>query len=155
MSNLAKLQRQWYARLRDDGFDDVEYGREDGPLKVACRENRGIDTLEYEATLEYFSRASEFLETRHWTTATEREVWRRHADGASLREIAAAMGRSKKWAERRVSELRAEMTAWWSAAREESIQRPAGRRQRRRRRRSVRLGVQLALWELPEPLVQE
>jgi hypothetical protein len=110
---LRRLTREWYARLAAEGFDDLEYGRENGPLKVSGgRENRGIDALQLESTREYFSRASEYLEANEWTDATLRGVWSLHCDGATLREVAKAYGRSRHWAQDRVDAIKAEMTEW-------------------------------------------
>ncbi len=123
----AALQREWYAKLAAEGFDDVEYGHEDGQIKVACRENRGLDALDYESTTAYFSRAAEFLERHDWATPVARDVWRMHVEGASLRDIAAAHGRSLKWAFGWVERTRDAMTLWWratAAERDEESARP-------------------------------
>lgn len=114
-TETRRLQREWYARLRADGFDDIEYGREDGPLKVACRENRGIDALDYESTVEYFSRAAEFLHRWQWPDERMRDVWRRHTDGETLRTIGKAHGCRECWAHGLVSMLRETMGEWWRA----------------------------------------
>lgn len=114
---LAKLQREWRKKLRDEGFDDIEY--DDGSLKVACHENRGMTVLEYENTLEYFSRAEDFLFRRGWSDELERDVWRRHTEGETLREICAAHGRTVKWAFGHIEKLRVEMARWWDMTRED------------------------------------
>lgn len=129
----AKMQREWYDRLKAEGFDDIEYA--DGSLRVACRENRGIDPLEYESTVEYYSRAAEFLDTWEWPSPVHREVWRMHSEGATLREIGSAHGRSVEWARLRVAASREAMVAWsrlGSPAIEDPCRTP-GRRRRQRR----------------------
>lgn len=112
VAEVTRLQRQWYARLRAEGFDDIEYGREDGALKVACRENRGLDALAYESTVEYFSRAEDFLLHFEWQDEEARGVWRLHVEGASLREIAKARARSLKWAFGAVNALKRVEALW-------------------------------------------
>ena len=110
---FRRLQLDWYGRLARAGFEDIEYGRENGLLKVANRENRGgVHPLEYESTLAYFSQAGEFLAWHVWDDDIHRSAWAMHADGASLREIAAAHGRSFKWAICLVLKLRRAMAAW-------------------------------------------
>lgn len=97
------LQRQWYAKLAAEGFVDHEYGRDDGPLRVEARSNRlgaddrstaqrgGLDALTYASTIEYYERCQEYLWQRPWTSFREREVWRRHSEGASLRILASEL----------------------------------------------------------------
>lgn len=132
------LQQEWYAKLAATGFHDIEGGREDGMLSVEARSNRlgvddattakrgGLDALTYTSTLTYFSQASEFLWAKQWSTFREREVWRMHCEGESLRAIAAVLGEqlcgagsSNDWrrrkVERTVNALKAEHTAWRAA----------------------------------------
>lgn len=106
------VQRQWYAKLAETGFVDVEYGREDVPLKVACRENRGLSVLEYESRHEYYSRAGRYLHARKWRSWTDREAWRLHSEGFGDREVARSLARSRRWATATVARLVADCAAW-------------------------------------------
>ena len=128
---LERLQRRWYRRLRAEGFSDIEYGVENGMLKVACRENRGgrlgamadpqalegYAPLEYEATVEYYSRAGEMLWHYPWDSARDRGVWHLHCQGKSLRQIASARRLSLKQAFTILRRLRLQLAAWWEATR--------------------------------------
>lgn len=156
-ADVRRLQREWYARLRDDGFDDIEYGREDGALKVACRENRGLDALAYESTCEYFSRAEEFLYRFEWQDDEQRAVWRLHVEGASLREIAKARSKPLTWAFGCVNALKRALTLWragtghvlrrWDDAGDDELVRLRAEVRRHRARRIVAkpTGLQMTL----------
>lgn len=83
------LQAEWYRKLRDSGFDDIEYAEGTSILKgvnSALMASRAHPEL----IQEYYRRATHFVKLvkkpRHKT------VWRLHADGQKNKEIARVTG---------------------------------------------------------------
>lgn len=111
--SLETLKREWYAKLKAEGFQDVEYGSEDGPLRVANRENRGgVSADELDATHEYYSRCTEFLYEHSFAEGRDRELWALHAEGVSIGDIALRLGMAKATTGRAVQRLGGAMEAW-------------------------------------------
>lgn len=107
----AKLLAEWNRKLADSGFHDIENAA--GTLET----NRGAMHEEMAATAEeraqYFRLARDFTLTRRFKALPPRDqrIWSMHADGATQREIAAALGHASP---HRVTDvivrLRGEMT---------------------------------------------
>lgn len=129
----AKLMREWDAKLRASGFEDIEYRGHDGApldmLKHACRIDEDRHPHQLEPTQEYFSRCAEYLH-RGGLQGQERRVWSHHVDGASMRDIARVEGLPLKRVWTIVNALEARMGSWWpehADEREEEQRAPRGR----------------------------
>lgn len=93
------LQRTWDAKLRKAGFQDLEGTDRDGPLSDRGNLHAVNEDPEAIAHLgdrmthgaAYTRWADSVLHTHAFVSRRQREVWRRHAEGESLREIGAAM----------------------------------------------------------------
>lgn len=104
------LKRDWYSKLKANGFDDAEY--DNGLLKechsfrfnterpraqqskISCQnEIRGFE-LQIQQRAEYFRMAGVFLHSHCFESDTEREIWRLHCDGVSMRVISEVVGKS-------------------------------------------------------------
>lgn len=106
---MTALQREWYAKLRASGFEDIETGDEhSGLLKTDKRIDEGRGD-EYAASAEYYRRAGVFLHQRTWCDEAERAVWELHADGVGMNEIARRVRRGNTLVCDTVNRLRAEM----------------------------------------------
>lgn len=84
---LQKLQKEWYAKLRESGFKDIEQA--DGNLKIWSRFFKGkLDTLQGEAKAQYFRAAGQFLHSHQFASEYDKTIWDMHANGISGRSIA-------------------------------------------------------------------
>jgi hypothetical protein len=83
---LKKLQKEWYAKLKKAGFDDIEY--EDGSLRSAApRSPMQKDPLIREAIQEYYYMANQFLHTHTFESKREQIIWEYHANGIGSADI--------------------------------------------------------------------
>lgn len=89
MKKLKQLQREWYAKLKDSGFDDIEY--EGHSIKEwSSRFQRktklqGKDSIE--AIEEYHRLAEHFLNDYDFASELEKVIWEYHANGLHHGEI--------------------------------------------------------------------
>lgn len=98
--DFKKLQREWDAKLKASGFEDIEQ-RHDGNLKTwasarVFKEKRNGEYYEnkavyYQSVEEYYRLAGQFLHTYKFDSDKERLIWEKHADGMSMNEITAYM----------------------------------------------------------------
>lgn len=91
---MPSLKTVWYRKLERAGFRDIETGSEhDGLLRTDKR----IDPeklSEYEAQAEYYRLAGQYLHEATFEAPFDRDVWERHAEGMSVRNIVDLLGSS-------------------------------------------------------------
>ena len=108
MSNkeLKELQKEWYAKLKEEGFEDIEYFDSDLEPKDWLKGNSKFspiwgdeqiaathDQRESSGNLDYYLQATALLHKEDvFASDTEREIWEMHADGLSLRSIGKQVG---------------------------------------------------------------
>ena len=85
--DLLRLRNEWYAKLKDEGFVDIE---------KAQLEDYGSDLKRYnstqnfkEAQVEYYERAKEFLLNYEFPNESEKIVWELHSQGMTERKMIA------------------------------------------------------------------
>lgn len=85
MSNQTKLQKLWYKKLKNEGFNDIEHGS--GFLdRSYTKSNR--TPLEIEVIQHYYSLAHQLLNNHKFEDKIEQIIWEYHTEGLSAREIA-------------------------------------------------------------------
>jgi hypothetical protein len=93
--DLAKAQREWYKKLKDSGFKDIEYFDKDmEPRDMMYRESIkfGLTAQDkFDSVEQYYIDARSFLLTHKFKSAFDKEVWRFHAEGDSYRKTALAL----------------------------------------------------------------
>lgn len=127
--SFKELERDWYARLYDEGFRDIEDTRLPGrPLKRSHLEltderhaRLRVDTLEYQAKAEDFFHGPHFHEActsiskSHGNAGmTARELaklWELHLAGATERAISSSLSFSKTCVHEALEKLRSWMTS--------------------------------------------
>jgi hypothetical protein len=94
-AKFKKLQAKWYQKLEEDGFEDAEV---QAGNQIYLRElhstyfQKKYDPKTFRSKQIYYQKASEYYYEMPWyATAYEYTVWRYHADGKSLRDIAKIM----------------------------------------------------------------
>jgi hypothetical protein len=93
--NLTELQKQWYKKLADSGFEDIENDRGYLKTNVNTRYTRGYNNgkdveavaIDYEIKANYYRLAGQFLYEHKFANDSERNLWKYHAEGMSHREI--------------------------------------------------------------------
>ena len=97
---LIDLQREWYERLKAEGFNDIEHLKNDGNfsqylrgsgLRERRRSPRKTEDV-IQASKEFYSLASEFLHTHEFKKPIEKIIWALFAEGLTYREIAKECG---------------------------------------------------------------
>ena len=92
---LAKLQKEWYKKLAEDGFEDIEYFDKDmEPKDMMYREAVKTGTAlkdKFESTEQYYIEASQFFHRHDFTTDTDRQIWFLHSEGHPYRTIASQL----------------------------------------------------------------
>lgn len=85
--DLLRLRNEWYLKLKEDGFIDIE---------KAQSEEYGSDLKRYnstqnfkEAQVEYYEKAKEFLLNYEFPNDGEKLVWELHSQGMTERKIIA------------------------------------------------------------------
>lgn len=106
---LKQLQTQWYKKLKDKGFKDIE--RADGKL-------REYDSLRWHksslsnafATQRYYELARQLLWTFPFPSLREKAIWRHHSEGASVAEIVKMLGLGKREIENSINRIKKHIT---------------------------------------------
>lgn len=91
---LSQLKREWYAKLRKSGFEDIE--QNESKLK-----RWSSSSFKYypgqlaQIKQEYYYMATHFLHDYKFETPLESAIWEYHANGISAREIAKILKKAK------------------------------------------------------------
>lgn len=88
---LREQQRIWDKKLKESGFEDIEDRNSPREMLKSWHSWTFIHHYNAEtfaARQQYYELASHFLNGHKFESATEREVWRLHSEGDSLRKIA-------------------------------------------------------------------
>ena len=90
-SEFRKLQKEWYARLKDSGFIDIEHttpGKQDEALLGF---NSFVAKKRYKPEVaEYFRRCRHHLTNYRWRDRVDRQLFQWHTNGLSYRKIVRA-----------------------------------------------------------------
>lgn len=107
--NLASIKKEWYKKLKDSGFEDIE--TDDGKLirwsssylKQVSKEGR--ETQQH-AKESYYRLAGQFYHSYLFETRQEKLVWELHSSGKSMRDIAKVIKMSSTTVKERIHKLR-------------------------------------------------
>ena len=90
--HLASLQREWYKKLKGDGFTDIEYFDKDmEPRDMMYKEaiKFGLTAQDkFDSTEQYYLDAGQFLCNHIFDNSFDKQIWELHAAGESYRKIA-------------------------------------------------------------------
>lgn len=99
---FKKLQKEWYEKLKKEGFDNIE--RKDGSVRGLGSSrnspgnpghNKGYHWHEREvynkSKEEYFRLAGHFLYEHKFSSKLERYIWELHANGLGVRSIVSTL----------------------------------------------------------------
>lgn len=103
-SDLDKLKKVWYNKLRKSGFIDCEdeYQRlvEYHSTKYSSR-----DPVLFHSQAKYYQLAGQLLYSHLFKNAEEKAIWRFHSQGKTLAYIARKIGKSTFYVDSVVKEL--------------------------------------------------
>lgn len=102
VKTTAELTAEWYKKLKDGGFDDIE--RPDGRLKAWSTSDCFVyhSGLTFEAKQTYYQMAGKFLHHNKFLNEFEKHIWSMHSEGMSIRTIVKALKKERFKAYRRV-----------------------------------------------------
>lgn len=91
--SLKKIQSEWYARLKGEGFIDIEdTERQDAPLKTwHSLKWQNVTRETWDAVSSYFDQAKALLDTYQFDTPMHKRIWELHCQGLSRRKIEKAL----------------------------------------------------------------
>lgn len=81
---FRRLQHQFYKKLKDTGFEDIEEINSSKEMLKTWASNIKPDR---HRSAEYFDQANDFYYTFSFDSEKDKDVWRHHADGESVRQI--------------------------------------------------------------------
>lgn len=92
--SLKTLQKIWYKKLKDSGFNDIEDTNSPKEFLKTWHSSYFISrytTESFERKESYYRLCSHFLWDYSFQSNLEREIWRLHSEGMSLRDIAKSL----------------------------------------------------------------
>ena len=106
---LNKLTKEWYAKLKKSGFDDIE-DSEDTLKRWHTKIFLNASAVSSQAKQDYYRIAGYFLNDYEFKSDYEKKIWELHATGKSMRGIGKQLGKHKKdYVNRIIQRLRKEM----------------------------------------------
>lgn len=94
---FKKLKDEWYKKLKDSGFEDIEHDEDNlktWALELSRRTNTD-KTVVFEAKMTYYSMARNFLNDYQFNNEVDKKVWADHTEGISIEKITRSINESK------------------------------------------------------------
>ena len=88
MTDLQKLQKLWYKKLKEEGFKDIE--DPEGPRNGGRNASYSFEYInmdQYQAVQDYYSMARQFSHEYAFNEVHNRIIWEYYAEGISVRKI--------------------------------------------------------------------
>ena len=86
-TDFLKLKKEWYGKLKESGFDDIEQD-EDNLKFWSCNFNRAGTATARIIAESYYNQASNFLNDFEFENPAEKFIWEQHTKGLSHDTIA-------------------------------------------------------------------
>jgi Mor family transcriptional regulator len=89
--SFNKLQKDWYKRLKDEGFNDIETTDErlkkweSSRIRQALKNDTAMILIN--AKIEYYRIAEQFLYNHKFESVYEKQIWELHTEGKPMRAI--------------------------------------------------------------------
>lgn len=93
-TEFDKLQEEWYRKLRESGFNDIE--SDEFNLKIWSDRfiQQHADPVLWQAKEEYYRLAERFLNEHKFESNLDKVIWEYHANALSARSIAALLAKA-------------------------------------------------------------
>jgi len=97
------LVREWYAKLEEDGFSEIEYNaiNGDGPTMKAIPRLKAT----HQESGYYWVLVGRFLYRHDFGSERDRAIWEAYSEGKTCREIERLTGTSRNWANQIIRKL--------------------------------------------------
>jgi hypothetical protein len=92
-SEYLKFKDEWYKKLKDSGFKDIEY--KDGSINPAHLRRQQKHPVYREAIEEYYYMCYHFLHEYKFADEIEKVIWEYHTEGIGVRDIADTLRKVK------------------------------------------------------------
>lgn len=94
LAELKTLQKVWYKKLKENGFEDIE--DTSSPREYLKTWHSSYFQVRYTPEIfdlkqEYYRRASQFLHDHTFVDIIQKKIWELHAEGQSVRAISLAL----------------------------------------------------------------
>lgn len=108
---FLKLQKEWYKKLKQSGFEDLEFFGENGePTHNMLNQSLANIRKTYSPqSFYYFNRAGWFLHHGWFLDKLEHDIWELHCEGLSNYQIGLKFGRGREAIRARVTRVRKRM----------------------------------------------
>lgn len=112
---FSKLKDKWYKKLKDEGFNDIEYNEDKLKLYDSTKFPAYYNEVTSKAKEDYYRLAVQFCSDHKFKTKYDKAVWELHALGDSAVKIAKALKSrnfnlaNKSDVDRAIQRLRREM----------------------------------------------
>jgi hypothetical protein len=87
--DLKSLQKTWYKKLADKGFEDIEknevYLYRDARSSGIFQHKKSKEY--YDSVLDYYTMAEHFLNEHKFENKREETIWAYHSEGISIRDM--------------------------------------------------------------------
>lgn len=106
--SFLKLQSEWYEKLKQSGFKDLEFIDNNGePAKNLLREPIANLLRWYSPqNFYYYCKARWFLHNGWFTSKLEQDIWEMHCTGLSSYKIGLKLGKGREFIRVRVNKLK-------------------------------------------------
>jgi hypothetical protein len=104
---FKKLQRQYYARLKEQGFQDIE--DDNGRMVFYTERLHQLKrfTMDLMGPIrDYYSWALQHAARSEFENSIDEKIWTMHAEGKSSREIAKEVDFDQTWICRKIKKIR-------------------------------------------------
>lgn len=86
-SEYEELRDTWYAKLRADGFRDIEQG-ETSATRAVSKSYLKLDDAYRQSVQDYYCLTTHFLNDYKFDSEIEKVMWEYYSEGLSMRNIA-------------------------------------------------------------------
>lgn len=109
---LKQLQKKWYKKLKDTGFNDIEDTDSVNEMLKTWDSHYFIYVTtpeQFQARSDYYDRCSTFLNEHKFLTKLDKKIWELHSEGIPLRTAAKQVNKSVAFVFKATRRLRAAM----------------------------------------------
>ncbi len=97
-ADFLKLQRKWYVKLAQDGFEDIEHVNTDGSVSHLLDRSAVDISMKWRSdSARYYQLAGQWLHDKDWAgRAKSKRIWELHSMGWTHMEIAEATRENRR-----------------------------------------------------------
>jgi hypothetical protein len=93
---FKQLQQNWYKKLKDDGFEDIESDEDSLKQWASSELVRTYDPIIFSAKEDYYRLAGQFYHDHKFLSEMEKLIWSFHKDGIPFDRVHALIKKEYK-----------------------------------------------------------